>query len=251
MSSSILDHSIITQRYFFPFETPLERPFWVEVNGAQLGCYMHAPHPGNDLIVFFHGNGESASEYIKYLIPVYDALGYNCFIAEYRGYGTSSGIPGLVCMLDDIPAIIKSINFPHNQIVLLGRSVGSIYALHAAAMFPNVKALIIESGISDVFQRLNLRIHPSELNISETEMQTEIKKFFDHEKKIKKYTGSTLIMHAKHDALVGTWHGKQLYEWANEPKQLKLFKKGGHNNVFSMNEAEYIQTVDNFIKAIG
>jgi len=38
----------------------------------------------------------------------------------------------MVSMLDDVEHIIKSIDVPMEEIVLFGRSVGSIYALYGA-----------------------------------------------------------------------------------------------------------------------
>jgi len=71
-----------------------------------------------------HGNGEIVSDYIYSKLSY---LEYNILYAEYRGYGFSSGDnPSLVNILDDVEHIIKSIDTPLEDIILFGRSIGSI-----------------------------------------------------------------------------------------------------------------------------
>lgn len=39
-------------------------------------------------ILFFHGNGEIASDY-EDIGPIFNQIGFNLFVADYRGYGRS------------------------------------------------------------------------------------------------------------------------------------------------------------------
>ena len=54
------------------------------------------------------------------------------FLAEYRGYGGSTGEPSLVAMLDDVDAIFSALGRPAGELVVYGRSIGSIYAIEFA-----------------------------------------------------------------------------------------------------------------------
>ena len=54
--------------------------------------------------------------------------------------------PALGAMLDDVPRVIRGLDLAPNELVLFGRSVGSIYAIHATLHFPDVAGLIIELG---------------------------------------------------------------------------------------------------------
>jgi len=57
-------------------------------------------------------------------------------------------------------------------------------------------------------------------------------------------------MHTKHDSVVSSSNAKKLYAWANEPKQLKLFQYGNHNDIMSVNQKEYFLLLDEFIEGL-
>ena len=42
--------------------------------------------------------------------------------------------------------------------------------------------------------------------------------------------GHVLILHTQNDDLVNVSHAENLYEWANEPKELLIFERGDHNH---------------------
>ena len=65
--------------------------------------------------------------------PALVAAGVNVALGEYRGSGGSSGESALASMLDDALAITDALGVEPSRLVVYGRSVGSIYALHVAA----------------------------------------------------------------------------------------------------------------------
>jgi hypothetical protein len=244
---SILDHPIISSRYFFPRRAEVPRPVWVECDGARLACYSHRPHPGAKTILHFHGNGEVVSDYLPDFPVLLEQLGYNCFLAEYRGYGMSSGTPAMAGMLADVERIIAATGRPPEELILFGRSVGSIYALHGAFRVPQVAGLIIESGIADPLDRLLLRLEPDELGVTLAQLEAAVAQELNHQQKLSHYHGPTLIMHTRYDGLVELSHAERLYAWASSPKRLKIFERGNHNTILWANHAEYFQTVQQFI----
>jgi uncharacterized protein len=63
-------------------------------------------------------------------------------LAEYRGYGMSTGHPSLVDMLDDVTAIIQHVgrlNIPAQKVILFGRSIGSPHALHGVSRIRSLR----------------------------------------------------------------------------------------------------------------
>jgi alpha-beta hydrolase superfamily lysophospholipase len=250
MTDSILDYLLVSTRYFFPRKVDFSDPFWVESGETRLSCFHSNNHPGSKTVIFFHGNGEVVSDYIELYIPLFNQMGLNCLLAEYRGYSMSTGIPGLVSMLSDVSPIIRSTGIDPRNIVLFGRSIGSFYALHGVSLFPDIGGLIIESGVADVCERLLLRISPQELGLSMKELELEVQKHFNHQEKLHSYKGSTLVMHATGDSLVDKTHGERLFHWAPEPKDLKLFEKGDHNDIFYTNSQEYVDTLCHFLAKI-
>lgn len=250
MNPSIFDHPLVTERYFYPRDAAFETPFWVNCGDARLACYFLNKYTDAKTIIFFHGNGEVVADYIDLYVPVFDQMGCNILLAEYRGYGMSTGTPALVAMLEDVTPIINALNQPLERLILFGRSIGSLYALHGVSLFPGIAGLIIESGIADILERVMLRVHPSEIAVPMATLQEEVKKTFNHQQKLAGYKGATLIMHAKHDSLVNVSHGKLLYEWAPEPKNLLVFEKGDHNDIMVTNAQEYFLGIYRFLSGL-
>jgi dipeptidyl aminopeptidase/acylaminoacyl peptidase len=88
---NLLDHHLISERYFFPRPDQAADACEVACDGAVLRCFERSPHPGAPTLVYFHGNGEVVADYVPEFADLLLALGVNVFLAEYRGYGGSSG----------------------------------------------------------------------------------------------------------------------------------------------------------------
>ena len=70
------------------------------------------------------------------------------------GYGGSDGMPELVTMFDDIPIALEKLNIPQRDLIIFGRSVGTIYAIECAKQFPNIAGLVLESGVATPLERV-------------------------------------------------------------------------------------------------
>jgi len=250
MISQILDNQTISFRYFFSRREILEEPFWVDVGDCKLACYYKTKQKSNYTIVHFHGNGETVPDYVEEFVPKIQWIDLDCFMAEYRGYGLSDGRAGLTTILSDVEKIVKAIPQPIENLIFYGRSIGSIYAIHAASLFPNAAGLILESGISNLLERLYLRVEPKEVGVSKKEFEKEVNQYFNQKEKHSNFKGSTLIMHTENDHIVDVQHGHQLFEWSNEPKSLKIFERGNHNTIMLVNENEYYKTIKEFVNNI-
>jgi pimeloyl-ACP methyl ester carboxylesterase len=245
---SILDHDLVTGRYFFPRRDAPARTVEVAVDGAVLACAAHAPHEGAPWIVHFHGNGEVVADYELDIAPKLTAAGLNVFFAEYRGYGGSTGAPALVGMLDDVPVILSKVGVPLDRIVVYGRSVGSIYAIEAAHRASSLRGLVIESGIANPLERVLLRVSPKELGVGEAELEREAELHLDHEKKLSSFPGRTLVLHASNDQLIDRTHAERNARWAKR-SELVLFDRGDHNTVLDFNLDEIVKRVAQFASA--
>ena len=249
--TTILDHPIVSSRYFFPRRESIPEPYWVEAtDGSRLACDYQAIHPDAKTVVYFHGNGEVVADYLPSFPEWITRAGCNVLLAEYRGYGMSSGTPALVGMLDDVVPIIQSLNIPDHRVVLFGRSIGSLYALHGVSQRPQLGGLIIESGVADLTERFFQRVAPEELGVSESAVIDELHEYFDYTQKLGSFQGQTLILHARHDELLPARHAEMLYAAAREPKQLKIFDRGGHNDIFYRNQVEYMRLVEAFLSRV-
>jgi pimeloyl-ACP methyl ester carboxylesterase len=249
MTEELLNHPLIAGRYFFPQRGNLDAPFWIDAGDARLACSYHEIDPAAKTLIHFHGNGEIVDDYLGSFVAKILACGCNCLLAEYRGYGLSSGSPLLGRMLEDVTPVIRALGKPANELIFFGRSVGSLFALEAARLFPQAAGLILESGIADLLQRLLVRVTPAELGVSAQQLEQLVRRRFNPRQVLQDFSGPLLVMHCLHDDLVGVEHGRQLYAWGREPKTLKLFPLGDHNSIMFANFEEYFAAVAAFIAA--
>jgi len=247
---SLLDDPILSQRLFFPRRASVVDPLWVEGGDARLSCALHAPHPGALTVVHFHGNGETVTDSVAFLAKPLAALGVNALFTEYRGYGLSTGEPALVSMLDDVVDIIGAAGLEPRHMVLFGRSVGSIYAIEAAARFPEAAGLILESGIADVLERVLVRLDPEEVGAAREEIEHEVRSHLDHERKLGSYPGPVLVLHTRHDGLIDVSHAERLHAWAGARARLRVFEAGDHNSIMGVNWREYWEEVGGFVGGV-
>ncbi len=250
MTTELLNHPLIAERYFFPRPERIAEPYWVEAAGARLACFSHRAHPGAKTLVHFHGNGETVADYLDGFVDGVYALGLNLFLAEFRGYGMSTGSPSLGRMLDDVEPLIRAVGCPVEEMVLFGRPVGSLFAIHGASLFPEVGGLILESAVADPLERLLLRIAPWELDCTAEELAAAVAERLDHRGKLAAYRGPLLVMHTRNDELVELSHGERLYRWAGGKKHLHVFPRGNHNNILAVNAREYFSLVQNFVAGL-
>ncbi len=247
---TIADHDLITSRYFFPRDDKPTDATYVDVGDARLACH-HADFGHPLTVLHFHGNGEVVADYIPGFAQSIDACGANALFAEYRGYGGSTGTPRLGKMLDDVEPIRQALDVPDHNLVVFGRSIGSIYALEFVSRFPDVGGLVLESGIADVLERILLRAEPEALGTTRQAIQQEFSELFDHREKLEHYGGPTLVMHANNDHLVDFSHAERNAEWAGEQARLVGFDQGNHNSIFPLNRQEYLGELRTFLGRIG
>ena len=247
MPKDLLNHRLISERYFFPRQGTFADPFWVDCGDARLACSYHEIDPQAKTLVHFHGNGEIVDDWQGDFVSLIQQLGCNVFLAELRGYGQSSGETQLGKMLEDVIPTIEALGKPARELIFFGRSVGSIFAIEAAARFPQAAGLVLESGVADVLERLLLRVHPQEIGCTAADLTNAVDECLNHQKKMNSYPGPVLVMHTEHDGLVDVSHGQRLYEWAAGHKTLKIFPQGNHNDIMVENAREYFSLVAHFI----
>ena len=248
MTRSVLDEPILNQRYFFPRPARFPNPVWVDAGDAQLGCAFHQVDGADLTVVHFHGNGEVVRDWLEEGFPQrFAALGCSLLLAEYRGYGMSTGEPALGRMLDDVERVVAAADLPPQRLVLFGRSVGSIFAIHAASRFPEVAGLILESAIADPLERILLRMEPAEVDMTPGDFAEAVSARLDHRRKMAGYRGPVLVLHSRFDDLVPVVHGERLAEWAGGEATLRVFERGHHNTILAENDAEYFEEIAKFL----
>jgi len=96
---------------------------------------------GSPCILYFHGNGEVACEH-DWLAQLYNTEGISLFVADYRGYGLSDGVPSFASVTADAHSIcsffLEKVRPSGNGVPLfvMGRSLGSHCAVELAYHYP-------------------------------------------------------------------------------------------------------------------
>lgn len=235
---TLLDHALITERYFFPRPDAPPDP-WM-VNG--LACARRTNARSLGAVLHFHGNGEVVADWLGDFTDALGKSGVDAYLAEYRGYGASVGRPSLSALLDDALAVFDAMGRPGKEVVVYGRSIGSLAAAHVAA-HRDVRGLVLESGICDLHERLALRVRPEEIGATDDELRAALEESFDQEAKIAKAKCPVLILHAENDHMVGKHHAERNAKAARARGELVLYPEGDHNTIHVFNGENIVRRV--------
>jgi len=203
------------------------------------------------VILFFHGNGEIVPDYDD-IGPVYARLGLNFLVADYRGYGWSTGRPSAKALIEDGRRVLEGAsrwltdNGYTGRLFVMGRSMGSAPAIDLAARHADtLSGLIIESGFADTVPlALTLGIELASLGIREEDC-------FNNSAKIATVTIPTLILHGQRDSLIPLWQAQKLHaECGARQKELQIVPGADHNTVMAVAGMLYFQTIKGYVDKV-
>ena len=257
MTGSVLDRPEVLRALFYPrpeeapaFIPPSARPVAFEVEpGLVIGGRLYPAGVQAPAILFFHGNGEIAADYDD-LAPLYTRLGITLLVVDYRGYGSSSGMPTASYLLADAVAIfgqvsrvLENCDLTPSRLYVMGRSLGSAAAIEVALRAgERLGGLIVESGFADTFgllARLGLRVVGAE----------EERDGFSNTAKMSHIRTPALVIHGQSDVLIPAGDGQELHRrCAATDKRLVLIPGAGHNNLMLVGVAAYFEAIRAFVR---
>lgn len=253
MDYSVIDSSSLPHYLFYPRKDFSEPPegaqdlmVTVEEN-TEVHCRLYTgDNHRNPWLLYFHGNGEVASDY-DFIAPYYTNKGLNLAVADYRGYGKSSGSPSFRAVIEDAQQILRSFkdfleqNYKSSDSLwVMGRSLGSISALELAHSCPeDLNGVIIESGFISVVKLIRHLGLPSPGNLSPLEEAAQ--------QKAAAIKLPALIMHGERDHIVPVEQGEELYRTlGSEQKKLFTIPMAGHNDIFFVETENYLREIKTF-----
>ncbi|MFH1382181.1 MAG: alpha/beta fold hydrolase [Chloroflexota bacterium] len=226
---------------------------FIEVEeGVKIHCGFWLKDKGFPTILYFHGNGETVADYHS-MAPFYNDRGINLFVADYRGYGLSSGKPTVSNLINDAHLVFESFQKIIGQercsqsLFIMGRSLGSMPALEVALNYQDdIRGLIIESGAAN-----NLRRLWEYLDIAEQGVLDENSPFLN-KVKIRQVAKPTLIIHGEYDEIIPVNEAEELYRnSAARDKKLLIIRGTGHNDLLAAGHKMYFEAIEKFIEAHG
>jgi alpha-beta hydrolase superfamily lysophospholipase len=248
----LFDRPEVSQFIFYPRRDPLPRdettlcPVAVE-NHVSVVCRFYPAPKGMATILYFHGNGETAGDY-DLVSSLYTVLGINLFVADYRGYGLSTGEPTISHILHDahpiferLKALLREGGYPE-VIFVMGRSLGSAPAIEVAFRSQDaLQGLIVESGFSDAFRLLSYIGLPVEVPPQQTEG-------FPNGYKIRSIRIPTLLIHAEEDHLIPLREAEELLQVsAADEKRLVVIPRADHNDLMMVGRERYFKEIEGFV----
>jgi fermentation-respiration switch protein FrsA (DUF1100 family) len=186
-------------------------------------------------ILVCHGNVENISTHAKLDLWLVRE-GYNLFIFDYRGYGTSGGEPTVEGIhLDAEAALEKMLTLPgvHDRIIIFGKSLGGAVAIYTTAHTPykgRIKGLIVESAFADYRMMARRAVARTVLGWPvQYPLSFLVNDDYSPLKWIKRVSPiPVLIMHGTGDPIVPVEHGRLLFKEALSPKEYWELPGLGH-----------------------
>ena len=240
LSTDFLDTPEISSLLFHPRRCDAANklaPMSISVPGAELGGLWFDNPSSDDVVLFFHGNGEVAADWASMASDYAVAFDASLWFIDYRGYGKIPGKPSYGNMLADAEAAFSALSNqetergrPFRRRYVFGRSIGSAPAIHMAWRFPDhVAALVIDSGFTRVTELVR---RFREMRGLSGGAPSAPDGFLDNVDKLRSCRMPTLLIHGVIDKLIPVSEARENLEAsAASGKRLVEIPGAGHNDL--------------------
>lgn len=217
---------------------------------VEIGARFYLAAPAFPTVLYFHGNGEVAGDHDG-IAPLYHAIGLNLFVAEFRGYGESTGTPSFASLVADAHPVAS---FFHATLdaagcapvrFVMGRSLGAHPALELAAnAAERFAGVIIESGAGGLRRMLG------RVGLLETELGGALAAA--HEAKIASIGLPALLLHGEYDERVPLSTAEALHaSLVATTSRLEVIPGAGHNDIIWVGREQYFAAIAEFAGECG
>lgn len=228
------------ERFDIPESTNLKEIYIKTKDGVKLNAWF-LDNKSDKTVIFFHGNGGNIF-YNQERLKIFNELGINAIMFDYRGYGKSEGtIQTEDDLYKDANAIydyVISQGVSETDIIIWGQSLGGAIAINLAQN-KNIYAAIMESTFYSMDEMASKQYWflPTRY----------ISKFhFKSNEKISNIVAPVLIIHSINDEMIDFSNGRKLFDQATSQK-LFLETKGTHNGGFQESYDLYFSTIKAFL----
>lgn len=230
---------------------PTEEGFFSDTLGNQIHYWYSSSSKPIGKVLFFHGNAQNLSAHFMMLAWLLDHH-YDLMIFDYPGYGKSSGVPTPESTVrSGVAAIEKANQFnPHLPLILYGQSLGGQILQKSVNLTHKIdyKMILLEGTFSSYKSVAR--------NILERHWLTWLFQPIGWIVMSDSWAGDPAlispkpiyIIHGKEDAVVPYEQGIQLYNKALSPKVFLPIEKGGHGNLYHIEQGQYRKNLLDILK---
>lgn len=231
--------------------------------GALAGWYL--PARNGCTLICCHGINDNSGQWIAPIAKLHARSGYGALLFDFAGHGQSEGnqVTYGIRERHDVTAVIDYLrqrgDVDMERVAILGFSLGAITAVMSAAEHPDLRAVVIESGFSDLHHDI------AKLFARYTGLPgfpfvrlvifwgQRIARVRLEEVRPARIIGNiaprpVLIISDLRDALADEpYDGEYLYQAAGEPKELWQVAEASHVNAFGIEPEAWIDRVGGFL----
>ena len=189
-----------------------------------------SPRDAKGTVIHFHGNARNISAHWQ-LVGWLPARGFNLFVFDYRGYGTSEGKPGPKGVFEDSNSALDYIrsrpDVDAEKLIVLGQSLGGANAIAVVGSGnrAGVKAVAVEAAFYSYSSIAHDKLPGAGLFMDNT---------YSPERYIAKLAPTPLLLlHGTADWVIPYSHSSRLFAKAGEPKRLITIEGGGHTEALT------------------
>lgn len=207
---------------------------------SNVPCLFLTSSSARYLMLYLHSNAEDIGGCYHFCNMLRLQFQVNVLAVEYPGYGLCPGQPDEESVSANAflgyRCATTVLGFPPEDIIVIGRSIGSGPALCIASKYP-VYGLILICPFLSV--REAVRTHVGRL-------ADLIEERFPNKDRIRQVTASVLIVHGQKDTVVPWTHGEALYENCRRRKRLVTPHDMNHNASLLLSPGYFVVPVLQF-----
>ena len=213
-------------------------------DGIRLSAWYTPPRKGA-VILIAHGYGDNRPEWVHALLA---KKGYGVLSWDARAHGESDGevsTIGYLEVLDVKAALDYALTQPDvNHIGAWGGSMGGATLIRAAAAFPEIEALFIDSPFASLDEEFDFLvpyplINPLAKFLAQTQTGINLNEINPLNDIAKISPRPVYIVHGTGDTVAPPDSGEKLFNAANEPRFLWVEEDAAHLSIHLANERRY------------
>lgn len=193
-------------------------------DGEALEVWWAPARPGMPTVLYFQGNAGNLGHRAP-LFREFQDMGLGLAALGYRGYGNSTGRPGVEALRADARLLLEHLNehlgVPDADIIVYGESLGTGLAT-GLAVERELGGLVIQSGYASTLEHAKRAAPLVPVGLLFTER-------LDNLGLIGEVREPILIIHGERDALFPVETARRLGEAASPPVEPVIIPGAGHN----------------------